>query len=347
MRRFVVALLSVLWPLAAAAGDEAGHWFFTPFVGGIYPDSKRDTDGNAFDYGAGFGKQLTDSWALELYFNRSSLRNKFDDDHTTLSQLNLDVLHIWNRRSTFAPYVQVGAGWLQVSEHGYPNGSYFNAEGGVGAFIKLWENADGSRSFSLRPDVRARWDHQGTGGVVPITRSGDMVDLIYTLGFTLSFGPPVPAPAPVAAAAVVAVPVAAAPAAAPPPPPPPADVVLHGVEFATDSATLTAGSKPVLDNVAAELKQNPGMKVELQGHTDSTGSAPHNLELSQRRAEAVRDYLVGAGVPAAQLTARGYGQSQPIASNATAEGRAENRRTVMRVLENPGGVPVRGEGQPQ
>jgi OOP family OmpA-OmpF porin len=342
MRRFVLALLAALWPLAAAAGDEAGHWYFYPFGGGISPDSKRDTNGPAWDYGGGLGYQFTNTWALELYFNRTSLRDKFDAQDTTLSQFNLDVLHIWNRSSVFAPYVQVGAGWLQASEHGYPNRSFFNAEGGTGAFIKLWEKADGSRSFSLRPDVRARWNHEGASSNVP-GNSGSFVDLIYTLGLVLSWGPatPVPAPPPVAAAA----PAPPAPPPPPPPPAPPADVVLTGVTFATDSATLTAASRPVLDEVARGLKQHPRMKVELQGHTDSTGSAAYNLRLSQRRAESVREYLISAGVPAAQLTARGYGETQPVASNATAEGRALNRRTVMHVLENPGEVPVTGEGQ--
>src|SRR5215469_15911576 len=254
MRRFVLALLAALWPLAAAAGDEAGHWYFSPFGGGIYPDSKRDTNSNAWDYGAGLGYQFTGSWATELYFNRASLRDKFDGQDTTLSQLNLDVLRIWNRSATFAPYVQVGAGVLQASEHGYPNRSFFNAEGGVGAFVKLWEKADGSRSFSLRPDVRARWSHEGTN---PAGNSGSFVDQIYTLGLVLSWGPatPLPPPVPVAAAALPAPPPPPPPPA--PPPPPPADVVLTGVTFATDSATLTEASKPVLEEVARGLKQHP------------------------------------------------------------------------------------------
>ena len=84
-----------------------------------------------------------------------------------------------------------------------------------------------------------------------------------------------------------------------------------------------------------------------RAYTDSTGSARHNLGLSERRADAVRDYLVGQGVSSSQLTAKGYGETNPIASNATAEGRAQNRRVVMRVLENPGDVTIRQGGQSQ
>jgi OOP family OmpA-OmpF porin len=125
------------------------------------------------------------------------------------------------------------------------------------------------------------------------------------------------------------------------------DVVLEGVTFETNSAVLTASSRPVLDNVAKGLKEHHRLKVELQGHTDSTGSAVYNMGLSQRRADAVRDYLVSQDVPAEQLTAKGYGKTVPVASNATGQGRAQNRRVVMHVLENPGEVTIHKEGQAQ
>jgi OOP family OmpA-OmpF porin len=120
-------------------------------------------------------------------------------------------------------------------------------------------------------------------------------------------------------------------------------ITLKGVGFEYDSATLTAESRPVLDEVAADLKKYPRLKVELQGHTDSRGSDQYNLKLSQRRAEAVREYLIRQGVSPDQLTARGYGETQPKASNDTDEGRAENRRVDMKVLENPGDLDVKTE----
>ncbi|MCS6948162.1 MAG: OmpA family protein, partial [Steroidobacteraceae bacterium] len=79
-------------------------------------------------------------------------------------------------------------------------------------------------------------------------------------------------------------------------------------------------------------KRHPELRIEVAGHTDDRGSDAYNLDLSQRRAEAVRDYLAKAGV-ANPLSARGYGESQPIASNADAAGRAQNRRVVLRVLD--------------
>jgi OOP family OmpA-OmpF porin len=120
-------------------------------------------------------------------------------------------------------------------------------------------------------------------------------------------------------------------------------VTLVGVHFQTNSAKLTADSSAELDPLAANLKGHPRMRVEMQGHTDSTGSPAHNLKLSQARAESVRDYLVDHGVPPQVLTAKGYGETQPVADNKTPQGRAQNRRVVMVVLENPADVPVKQE----
>jgi len=122
-------------------------------------------------------------------------------------------------------------------------------------------------------------------------------------------------------------------------------ITLEGVTFDVNSAHLTPGSSSVLDPVATDLQKYPRLKIELQGHTDSTGSDAYNLKLSQQRAEAVREYLVEHGVPPAQLVARGYGETMPIASNDNADGRTRNRRVVMFVVTNPGDVNVQGEGK--
>jgi OOP family OmpA-OmpF porin len=121
-------------------------------------------------------------------------------------------------------------------------------------------------------------------------------------------------------------------------------VILEGVTFEFNSAQLTGNSRPVLDDVAASLQRHPRLKVELQGYTDSTGPADYNLKLSQRRADSVRDYLVGKGVSSDQLTTKGYGLTQPIDTNKTKEGRAHNRRVVMFAVENPKDVKVEGQG---
>ena len=108
-------------------------------------------------------------------------------------------------------------------------------------------------------------------------------------------------------------------------------ITLKGVNFATNSAALTPPSMGVLDEAAATLAKNPDVKAEVAGHTDSTGSAARNRTLSQQRAESVMRYLVSKGVPAANLTARGYGPDQPVADNRTAAGRSANRRVELRI----------------
>jgi OOP family OmpA-OmpF porin len=110
-------------------------------------------------------------------------------------------------------------------------------------------------------------------------------------------------------------------------------LALEGVSFEYDQAVLTPESTLVLDRVAASLRDWPSVRVEIGGHTDSRGGDAYNLDLSGRRAQAVRDYLVRAGIDASRLTAKGYGASQPVADNATEAGRAKNRRVELERLD--------------
>jgi OOP family OmpA-OmpF porin len=108
-----------------------------------------------------------------------------------------------------------------------------------------------------------------------------------------------------------------------------AEVVLRGVNFETNSATLTAAATAILDGVAESLKLRPEAKVVVAGHTDSVGKDAYNLALSKKRAAAVRDYLVGKGVNGDNLSSEGYGETRPLASNDTPQGREQNRRVAL------------------
>ncbi|MFT4022587.1 MAG: OmpA family protein [Flavihumibacter sp.] len=106
------------------------------------------------------------------------------------------------------------------------------------------------------------------------------------------------------------------------------------VQFVSGSATLTAAAKKELDKAARILnEQYPQLKLEIAGHTDNTGKADKNMTLSQKRAEAVKAYLAKKKVDEARMTAVGYGQDQPIADNATKEGKASNRRVEFKVSQ--------------
>lgn len=110
-------------------------------------------------------------------------------------------------------------------------------------------------------------------------------------------------------------------------------IVVNNLHFAFNSADLTAADKSVLDTVASKLSQDaPNAKLSLVGFTDSVGSDAYNLKLSERRAMSVANYLVASGVPQANIVAvGGMGEADPVADNASADGRAMNRRVVIAV----------------
>ena len=112
----------------------------------------------------------------------------------------------------------------------------------------------------------------------------------------------------------------------------PAGIVLRNVLFEFASYDLTASSFPELDRLAAYLTENEKLQVEIHGHTDNVGGEEHNQLLSENRARAVVEYLIEKGVDDERISSRGFGENQPIASNETEEGRAQNRRTEMVIL---------------
>ncbi len=109
------------------------------------------------------------------------------------------------------------------------------------------------------------------------------------------------------------------------------NITLKGVNFTTGSARLTTSSLPILAAAAVTLKQNPNLKIEIAGYTDNQGAGFINKRLSQRRANSVMIELIKNGVDANSLTAKGYGEKNPIASNRTANGRATNRRVELKI----------------
>jgi OmpA-OmpF porin, OOP family len=367
-RVLLLCALAVPAMAMAVPGDE---WYITPEIGGIVPDWHRDLRHNDWLYGLAMGRELGPFINMELSFNGARVDDGRGDSHLDTYGYGIDVLGILNRGGMVSPYLTVGAGAETnnlIPGNPLTNSTKLMTQAGVGMFVNLWRSPDGTKAFSLRPEVKARFDDPGKGD--------HLVDYIGLLGFQFAFGgspnpapvkeAPPPPPPPVAQAA----PAAAAVPATPPDSdhdgvpdnidqcpntplgvqvdavgcPLKGSITIEGVNFEYNSAALTVASHPALDAIVDGMKKHPRLKLEIQGHTDSTGSAAYNLKLSQRRAESVRSYLVDSGVSPDQLVAKGYGQSQPAVSNATAEGRAKNRRVVMFVVSNPGEVKVEGQG---
>ncbi len=120
----------------------------------------------------------------------------------------------------------------------------------------------------------------------------------------------------------------------PPPPPPPTrptrqKVVLRGIHFDFNKSRIRPGDAAVLDEDAVTLKANPNTSVFINGYCDAVGSEDYNLRLSDRRAQAVVNYLVRSGISSSQLIPHGYGKTNFVATNDTAEGRAQNRRVEL------------------
>ncbi len=110
-------------------------------------------------------------------------------------------------------------------------------------------------------------------------------------------------------------------------------MTLNGMNFAFDSSVIDSQSARIMDQGVAALNEAKTVDIHIEGHTDNIGTEEYNQKLSERRANAVRDYFVSKGIAAARLTAEGVGESRPVASNTTADGRSENRRVELHVRD--------------
>lgn len=353
------ALLAIAAPGLAVA-DDVGDWYLTPQIGGISVDDDRQLQDKDWLYGLAIGKVVNNGLNIEMNFNGSQIGGGPGRGDLSLYGGSLDFLGVLNRGGAVQPFLSAGLGVVENERSPGRNASDFMTQAGLGMFIRLSDN------FALRPEFKLRMEDAGN--------PDDYGDYLGLLGFQFSFGAPPPKP-------VETPPPPPPPAPEPPPPPPPppepgdgdkdgvldnvdkcpdtppgvavdafgctrkGSITLEGVTFEYNSARLTPDSQQVLNGVAADLKKYPRLKIELQGHTDDKGSDQYNLKLSQQRADSVRIYLMDQGVPGGQLTARGYGETQPIEDNKTEAGRSLNRRVVMFVQDNPGDVEVQGQGK--
>lgn len=328
-----------------AAGLIGGYSFDSGFRPELELDHRRNHL-NHDDFGGQQGKDNADSALANLWYDLK------------LPSGPLSIVH---------PYLGGGAGAVR---------SYYSDATGTGGAIasdyatEFGYQAGAGVGFDVTPrltlsvDYRHLWTNRGSFHdtfVGPLDVKQRYLANTALLSVRYSFGPspavataappppppPSPPPSPVVAAAPPPPPVVVAPCNAPAGFQVDANchiieqkVVVRAVDFEYNSAQLTEPAQQTLDQVASALAAQPELSVEIQGYTDSTGPAEYNLRLSQRRADSVKGYLIGKGVNGSTLTARGYGKDNPVASNRTAEGRAQNRRVAFEVMHAPAHVKV-------
>lgn len=304
------------------------RWYLSAGIGYVSPGNDRELPGTGWSIDGspaaflGFGKTINDWLNLELNakghsFDLGSGNGDWDQWGATV-----DGLIFFNRNPKFSPYAVVGAGMMR-SDTPIDNGDGPIAEAGLGFMRTINDAGD-----TLRAEVRHRWDFANLN--VP-GGSENHNDWVMMVGVTIPLGKRAEAPAPAPVAMAEPEP---EPTPAPAPAPVTETVVLKGVNFCFDCDTLSSEARQILDGDAmAIVKHHPNATFEVAGHTDAVGSDAYNQRLSQRRASNVRSYLVQQGVNANSMSAVGYGESQPVADNSTAEGRAENRRVELRITE--------------
>ncbi len=304
------------------------------------------------------GKPLTSWLNLELYgfYFKPDTTFAGNDGSTDIYGAGVDAL-IFPARDTFPVYLVLGAayGKYNPSQEAIPgqtlgddaDSDYLDA--GVGYLYQL-----NDYGLQLRAEYRYRYTTVDTADLAgPSFEDARFDDHIVSLGLQIPLGAPAQAPDP-------------APEPAPAPAQPldsdgdgvidandqcpgtprgtevdargcpiekEAPIVLRGVTFEFDSSRLTDQAESRLDNVVDALEASPDVEFRAEGYTDSIGTEAYNQALSQRRVESVKEYLVNHGISASRMTTVGYGESNPVATNETAAGRAQNRRVELHVTE--------------
>lgn len=335
---------------AAGAAQAADGWYVAPAVGYYNSDEDRLTEEGSVFGALGIGKYFGNNAALEFSIDRTNRDNRnFANNPASGTWANLGASLTYRQffgDGNFKPYLLVGGGASRHDRDGSDPGWDFMAQAGGGLSYQFTERARGRAEAFYRYDM----DDESLPG------ADNFGDWVIALGMQIALGE-------------VEVPVEPEPYVAPPPPPEPhcseldgdgdgvndcddrcpntapgtvvgpdgcelqVAIDLRGVEFDFDKSTLRPESQQTLNEATEVLKQYPDIRVEVAGHTDSIGTEEYNQGLSERRAAAVYDYLVANGIDGSRLNSRGYGETSPIADNATREGRQRNRRTEL-VVQN-------------
>ncbi|WP_374471914.1 OmpA family protein [Arenimonas sp.] len=335
---------------AAMAQDFDDRWYVSGTLGQNFQDDDRNTD-NALFMGLGLGKFITPNWSVDVEANYQNPKN----GNLWFSQYGASVdarYHFLREGKNWWPFVRMGLGFQKAEEEfnafPSPNSPGQREDSFMAANLGAGIQADYDR-YALRGELTGRFAFDDTSIAAP--NSNSFGDILASVSVLVKLGdlpaPVVPeAPAPVEKTCAdldddgdgvnncddKCPGSVAGQAIGPDGCPVPLTIDLKGVNFDFDKDTLRPDAVAILDEAVSILQKYPQLKVEVAGHTDSVGTEQYNQGLSERRAAAVYNYLTGKGIDAGRLVGpNGFGESRPIDTNDTSEGRARNRRTELNV----------------
>ncbi|MDP9139486.1 MAG: OmpA family protein [Pseudomonadota bacterium] len=310
----VAAAVMATVPMVASANDVYPKFTLSGGYSHAFADSDRQTDdGMGFFVGAGI--PITPYLNIDFSAFQHTYDFEVGSGDVEENGGKVDFQFVYSRNQLFAPYVGVGAGYLRSKVGGGDSQgeSFFDAGVGFNSY------PFGTTAVGVMSDLRYRW--------LDDDNSDNIEDVILRVGLVVPFGT-------AASKAAAAAPVASKPSSG-------TDVKTLGAErrfsdvlFGFDQSTLTSTAQSTLDNAASTInelaEQHPSLKVKVDGHTDWVGTDGYNQALGERRANAVKQYLERKGVATDRIDTTSYGESKPVATNETDEGRALNRRAEVR-----------------
>ena len=356
----VLALLSAP-ALAQSPSSYDDRWYLTFGAGANHQDNARDTENAAFGT-VGVGKFINPRWSLDATLDYQKPKaNANEDLNYSQYGISLDARRHFRKDGRRAnPYIVGGVGYQRAHEEfdafPDPNSPQVDKRGYATAKLGVGAQADFKR-VSLRGEIAARHGFDSDSRASPtsngFTDTLASLTILVPLGGNLEQHEPTPAPMPVVAPlppscevydadgdgiddCVDACPTGGYGAMDNTGCPHPVSIDLRKVHFDFNSARLGPMAQALLDDAVSLLRQNPGLTVDISGHTDSIGSMAYNQGLSELRAQAVYDYLVANGVESHRVTGIfGYGETRPVAPNThddgsdNPEGRSYNRRVEL------------------
>lgn len=328
MLAMAMGAVAMMSQSAEAETDFDDRWYLAPAVGFARPHDDRLGDDGPY-YGLSFGKFFSPQFSVDFRLDR--YKTEFDQqtpgDSETIRLNSYGVVgryHLDVGDAATRPYLLI-AGGIQEHASYFDDGRDIYGSLGAGLAHRLNDR------LSLRAELEGRYDNDRD----TFDRSRGFVDILGTLALTVRLGELPPPPAPRSEPAPPPPP----PAPAPEPEPEPEPEVIFEfdamVTFELDSAELRSEAVAELNEAAALLNLHEELvRIEVAGHTCDLGPEAYNQGLSERRASAVRDYLVNEGdVDPDRLVVSGYGEDRPKVPNTSADNRQQNRRVELVVLE--------------